>query len=239
MAAVSTLGKPAISMEHADKESEHKDSTSPLRSCSLQNFANDKTFPVYNTKKAVNKAFSILTATKNDLDLQDDYVDLNKNLCENKTNGFENSIVYNKNESKFEETFNRQTIIGSTCSITSVDRNEEYNSAIVNSLAESEIEENETNETSDESRHEGKCSVKGAKKRLRTQFKTHQLAALENVLKLLINIGYLRTDLTFTNKAFLRNHNPDRNEREVLSSNLKLCERTIRYWFQNRRYVSL
>jgi hypothetical protein len=153
------------------------------------------------------------------LDLQDDYVDLNKNLCENKTNGFENSIVYNKNESKFEETFNRQTIIGSTCSITSVDRNEEYNSAIVNSLAESEIEENETNETSDESRHEGKCSVKGAKKRLRTQFKTHQLAALEN--------------------AFLRNHNPDRNEREVLSSNLKLCERTIRYWFQNRRYVSL
>lgn len=54
-----------------------------------------------------------------------------------------------------------------------------------------------------------------AKKRTRTSFSLKQLHALE--------------------RAFQSNHSPDLKTREDIGKSLSLSERTVRYWFQNRR----
>ncbi len=53
------------------------------------------------------------------------------------------------------------------------------------------------------------------KKRVRTSFSHKQLTDLE--------------------KAFLGNHTPDYRLREDMADSLGLNEKTVRYWFQNRR----
>lgn len=58
-------------------------------------------------------------------------------------------------------------------------------------------------------------SLLGVKKRTRTSFNMRQLNGLE--------------------RAFQQNHSPDMKAREAIGQQLQLSERTVRYWFQNRR----